>query len=139
MCCHRCYPPHDLFMNPIHCKMHKASLFLTRLFCFLLQWGFHDNRSILGYQSGPARFIYAFLAPQSRRRRQHSKRREPPVRVHHTHRLPSQVQQNFCVLWLKPTIHVYILVSGKSIMCVGLCVLYLCKLAYIIRIIFSSI
>lgn len=66
-------------------------LLLFPLFFLKLQRGLHDDRSILGHQSRPAWVIHAFLAPQPRRGRQHGERREPPVRVHHAHRLPTQV------------------------------------------------
>ena len=56
-----------------------------------MQWRFHDDRSLLGHQPGPARLLHTFLAPESGRGRQCGQRREPPVRIDHTHRLPTQV------------------------------------------------
>lgn len=91
MCCHRCHHSFIItttrFINRNH-QTHQNLFF----FFFLIQWGFHNDRSILGHQPGPSWLIHTLLAPQPRRRRQHSERREPPVGVYHAHRLLTQVQ-----------------------------------------------
>lgn len=88
-----------LLSSFFHHDNHKINSLAIPFIFLKLQWGLHDDRSILGHQSRPAWVIHAFLAPQPRRGRQHGERREPPVRVHHTHRLPTQVlHQNLSVL-----------------------------------------
>lgn len=56
------------------------------------QWGFHDNRPVLGHQFGSAGFVHPVLAAQPGQRRQRGERRQSPDRSHHAHRLLTQVR-----------------------------------------------
>ncbi len=56
------------------------------------QWGFHNNRPVLGHQPGSAGLIHPVLAAQPGQRRQCGERRQSPERSHHAHRLLTQVQ-----------------------------------------------
>lgn len=71
----------------------RHTRYFSNLTVLCLQRRFHDDRSLLGHQLGPARLVHAVLAPQSRRRRRrhNGQRRMPPGGLHDAHGLPTQV------------------------------------------------
>ncbi len=77
--------PYDCFCGPV------SHLVFSRP-----QWGFHNNRPVLGHQPGSAGVIHPVLAAQPGQRRQCGERRQSPERSHHAHRLLTQVQTHLC-------------------------------------------